>query len=301
MLDSWDLMDWNPPLPYVTLGQRLELGFVKPAWVKAYDFASHNGLPVDETVTLEAIETGQPPANRFSGIEVRVADGWNYYFEYRKGQMAQEGDKQLPTDSAVLGTDMVAPPWNPPFARPQILLLGPGGDGPVLVNGEGYKETDFTDPMFPADFRADVSGIDGTKADVRIRYGANGKPDPSIRPWPAGPGRDWQSPDIEVKNMKNQADPCCSTCHGSATTTPSWPESRTPARSMLPASSPTFPLKTSRSRVPRNPRLAPTRTTLTPGKRSNSLRAGSLPPKATSAWSCASPCTRTPITRRSSR
>jgi M6 family metalloprotease-like protein len=207
MLGSWDLMDWNPPLPYVTIGQRLQLGFVKPAWVKAYDFASHNGLPVDETVTLQAIETGQPPAGRFAGIEVRVADGWNYYFEYRKGQMAQEGDRQLPTDSAVLGTDMVSPPWNPPFARPEILLLGPGGDGPVLTNGQGYKETDFTDPMFPSDFRADVSGIDGTKADVRIRYGANGKPDPSIRPWPAGPGREWQSPDIEVKNMKNQADP----------------------------------------------------------------------------------------------
>jgi CARDB len=59
--------------------------------------------------------------------------------------------------------------------------------------------------MFPSDFIADVSGIDGTKADLRIRYGVNNRPDPSIRPWPAGPGREWQSPDIEVRNARNAA------------------------------------------------------------------------------------------------
>lgn len=207
MLDSWDLMDWNPPLPYVTLGQRLELGFVKPSWVKAYDFASNNGLPVDETVTLQAVETGQPQAGRFAGIEIRIADGWNYYFEYRKAQGTQEGDQQLPTDNRVLGTDVVAPPWTPPFARPQILLLAPtGGNGAVLDSGQSYQETDFSDPTYPTDFKAEVSNLNGTTADVRIRYGVNGKPDPSIRPWPAGPGRDWQSPDIEVQNMRNQMD-----------------------------------------------------------------------------------------------
>ena len=63
-LDAWDLMDWNPPLPYVTLGQRLQLGFVKPAWVKAYDFASNMGVPVDQTIKLQAVETGTPAAGR---------------------------------------------------------------------------------------------------------------------------------------------------------------------------------------------------------------------------------------------
>jgi M6 family metalloprotease-like protein len=206
-LGSWDLMDWNPPLPYVTAGQRLQLGFLQPSWVKAFDFASNMGVPVDQKVTLQAIETGAPAAGHFSAIEVRIADGWNYYLEYRIGQSAQEGDRQLPVDSRVLVTDMVAPPWDPPDSRPEILLLGSGGDGPVLGDGQKYQETDFTDPTFPTPFEVDVDGIDGIKADVRIRYGVNGKPDPSIRPWPAGPDRQWQSPDIEVKNMRNQADP----------------------------------------------------------------------------------------------
>ena len=37
--------------------------------------------------------------------------------------------------------------------------------------------------------------------------GANGRPDPSLRPWPAAPDRPWQSPDIEVRNAKNATDP----------------------------------------------------------------------------------------------
>jgi hypothetical protein len=40
-----------------------------------------------------------------------------------------------------------------------------------------------------------------------VRYGVNSKPDPSIRPWPAGPDRPYQSPDIEVRNARNAADP----------------------------------------------------------------------------------------------
>ena len=52
----------------------------------------------------------------------------------------------------------------------------------------------------------DVSGIDANKADLRIRYGVLSKPDPSIRPWPASPDRQWQSPDIEVRNKRKQAD-----------------------------------------------------------------------------------------------
>jgi hypothetical protein len=95
----------------------------------------------------------------------------------------------------------------PPFARPTILLLPADGDddGSVLGNGQFYKEVDAS--PFPVEFRADVSGISGDKADVRIRYGTNGRPDPSIRPWPASAQRPWQSPDIEVRNAKSLADP----------------------------------------------------------------------------------------------
>jgi hypothetical protein len=94
-----------------------------------------------------------------------------------------------------------------PFSRPGILVLPSDGDdsGSVLGNGEFYRGIDAS--PFPVEFRADVSGIDGDKADVRIRYGTNGRPDPSIRPWPASPQRPWQSPDIEVRNAKSAADP----------------------------------------------------------------------------------------------
>ena len=88
-----------------------------------------------------------------------------------------------------------------------MLLLPADGDddGAVLGNGGFYREIDAS--PFPTEFRADVSGINGSKADLRVRYGANGRPDPSIRPWPASPSRPWQSPDIEVRNAHNAADP----------------------------------------------------------------------------------------------
>lgn len=172
------------------------------------DFSALGGS-VDQTFTLHPTELGAPPAGRRSGDEIGISDGWNYYFEYRRGQATQIGDRALPEDSVVLGTDVVSPPYTPPFARPAILLLPPdtGNEGAALSNGENYRETDFSDPTFPTDFRVDVSGIDGSKADLRVRYGVLAKPDPSIRPWPASPDRQWQSPDIEVKNVRNQADP----------------------------------------------------------------------------------------------
>jgi M6 family metalloprotease-like protein len=204
---GWDVMNSNIPLPFFSFAHRLMLGWVDPTWVVPLDFSTM-AAPVDQTVTLHPAELGAPPAGLKGGIEIRVADGWNYYFEYRIGEATQIGDRQLPTDSRVLGTDVTSPPWVPPLARPPILLLPPSnGDGAVLGNGQAYAETDFSDPTFPTDFKVSVSGIDGSKADVHIQYGVNSKPDPSIRPWPAGPGREWQSPDIEVQNERNLADP----------------------------------------------------------------------------------------------
>ena len=184
------------------------LGWVQPGWLQAFNFQSM-AAPVDQTVTLSPIENGAPPSSREVGVEIRLADGWNYYFEYRRGQTAQIGDRSLPTDDRVLGTDVVSAPYTPPIARPAILLLNNDGDGDgaVLANGQDYEETDTTDPVFPTDFKVDVSGINGSKADVRVRYGVNSRPDPSIRPWPAAPDRQWQSPDIEIRNARNQADP----------------------------------------------------------------------------------------------
>jgi M6 family metalloprotease-like protein len=206
---GWEMMDSDDPFPHFTIAHLMMLGWADPNWVEPFNFQSM-AAPVDETVHLSPIEDGAPPAGHKAGIEIRLADGWNYYFEYREGQAIQIADRSLPTDNRVLGTDVVSAPYTPPISRPGILLLNNDvdGDGPVLGNGQDYRETDFSDPTYPTDFEVDVSGINGgAQADVRIRYGVNSKPDPSIRPWPAGPDRQWQSPDIEIRNARNQADP----------------------------------------------------------------------------------------------
>lgn len=206
-MGSWDIMGSENPFPHPAIAARMMLGWVDSAAIETFNFQAM-ATPVDKTVTLHPAELGTPPAGRKSAIEIRLADGWNYYIEYRKGQVTQIADRALPTDNRVLGTDVVSAPYTPPLLRPAILLLNNDvdGDGAVLGNGQDYEETDTTDPVYPTDFRVDVSGVDGTKADVRVRYGVNSRPDPSIRPWPASADRQWQSPDIEVRNARNQAD-----------------------------------------------------------------------------------------------
>jgi len=205
---GWEMMHADDPLPHFSLAHRMMLGWVPAGRVQSFDFQALGGAPVDQTVTLHAAEE-PPPAGRLSGAEIRLADGLNYYFEYRSGRAAQIGDRALPTDGRVLGTDVASAPFVPPFARPQILLLpnDPDGDGPVLDAPLNFRQTDFSTPGFPADFRADVTARTADSATLRVRYGVIGKPDPSIRPWPASPSRPWQSPDIEVRNARNQADP----------------------------------------------------------------------------------------------
>jgi M6 family metalloprotease-like protein len=205
---AWEMMHADDPFPHFSIAHRMMLGWVHPEWIRSFDF-SVLGAPINEPVRLHPIELGEPPAGRMAGIEVRVTDGLNYYFEYRRGQAAQTGDRGLPLDGRVLGTDIASPPYTPPFARPTVLLLPTDldGDGPVLGDGQDYRQTDNTTTGFPADFRAEVSSVTADKADVRVRYGVIGKPDPSIRPWPAGPDRPWQSPDIEVRNARNSGSP----------------------------------------------------------------------------------------------
>ncbi len=204
---NWEMMHWDGELSHFSLAHRMMLGWVQPSWLKTYNFAN-GGTPIDETITLHPIAAGAPPSGRKSGIEVRIADGRNYYVEYRKRQAGQVGDQTLDTDSAVLVTDVDSTPGDAPISRPVILLVpnDPDNDGGVLVNGLNYRETDSSDPTFPTDFQLSVSGINGNKADVRVQYGVNSRPDPAIRPWPAGPDRQWQSPDIEVRNTRNATD-----------------------------------------------------------------------------------------------
>jgi M6 family metalloprotease-like protein len=205
---NWEPMDAESNLPHFSIAHRMMLGWVQGSWLQTYNFANGGGM-VNETVSLRPIETGAPPAGLRTGLEVRLSDGWNYYVEYRAGQMAHIGDRALDTPNAVLVTDVDSSPGDAPISRPAILLVNndPDGDGSVLVNGKDYRETDTTDPTFPTDFKLSVSGITADKADIKVEYGINSKPDPAIRPWPASPDRQWQSPDIEVQNTRNLADP----------------------------------------------------------------------------------------------
>ncbi len=207
-MGAWDPMDSEDPDPHFSLPARLILGWVQPDWIETFNFQKL-GPNVDKPVTLHAIELGAPPAGRKSGIEIRIADGKNYYFEYRSMQSGQVGDVNLPANKRVLGTDVIGEGIPAPNSRPQILLLPKhvNDDGAALDNGQKYMEDDNTTAGFPAKLIVDVSNADATKADVRVRYGIVGTPDPAIRPWPASADNPWQSPDIEVRNERNKTDP----------------------------------------------------------------------------------------------
>jgi hypothetical protein len=209
------LMARQGDLPHPVLVHRMKLGWVPKNHLKLYNFQAKGGaVVVKETVTLHAVELGNPPAGRHSGIEVRLASGWNYYFEYRAAQASQIGDRNLwwqasrqPGDNRVLGTDVMFGDNIEDLTRrkPVMLLRNDGdGDGPVLGQGQDYKEQDTSNPKFYTDFEAEVTSTDGTKAEVLIQYGVTSQPDPSIRPWNPPV---YKSPDIEVRNARSQADP----------------------------------------------------------------------------------------------
>lgn len=194
---GWDIMDNDGSLPHFSIASRMMLGWVEASSIKPFNFQKEPYA--NEPVVLHPIEQGNPPAGRFSGIEIRIADGKNYYFEYRNGIPTHIGDRQLPINNRVLGTS-VEDPGKAPTERAYIMLLDDDedNDGSVLAKGTDYKETDDGVP-----FSVSVTNIDGDKADLHVLYNGDHRPDPSIRNRPAGPDREWQSPDIEVINMRN--------------------------------------------------------------------------------------------------
>jgi hypothetical protein len=188
----------------------METGWVRPEWIQPFDF-SRSTIPVSQNITLHAIEDGAPPVGSFTGVEIRIADGWNYYFEYRRTEPGQIGDQQLGSDTstgngAVVGTDVISQNFSFPINRPQIIRLRPDveGEKSFFLAGQDYKEKD-TSSMAVADFKMTVVSISGNDAVVKIEYGTNGRPDLYIRPWPGGDN--WQSPDIEIRNARSIADP----------------------------------------------------------------------------------------------
>ncbi|MFE2425872.1 hypothetical protein ACFXJ5_03775 [Streptomyces sp. NPDC059373] len=199
---GWDLMAGSrDELPHYTLSNRMRQGWVDAGHLKLYNFSG--AASVSEPVTLHAAELGSPPANRVRGIEIRLADGWNTYVEYRGRQSGQIGDT-LPTDRRVVICDVTSDAFVAPNSRPPIMFVqkDADGDGPILDTAADYEDID------PATHKTLLVKVDSTAADnavVKVEYGSNGRPDPGIRPWTGGP--DWQSPDIEVRNAKSMADP----------------------------------------------------------------------------------------------
>ncbi|MBK8015040.1 MAG: hypothetical protein IPK13_27285 [Deltaproteobacteria bacterium] len=206
---GWDLMDLETDLPHFSIAHRMMLGWIPATSIKTFDFSDRP--TVDETVRLTPAEL-QPNATSPVAAEIRIADGYNYYFEYRTEQDTQIGDRRLPKNNAVLGTDVVSYSHlgELPLARPPIELLVDDGDGDnsAFGSGQDYRESDLSDAAFPTEFRADITTLtDQSGADVRIRNDATARPDPSIRPSPASPDRKYQSPDIEVHNERNRVAP----------------------------------------------------------------------------------------------
>ncbi|WP_436499063.1 hypothetical protein [Actinokineospora sp. HUAS TT18] len=202
LTSDWDMMAGSrDALPHYTLSNKMRMGWIKAAHLKLYNFQGSSA--VAENTTLHACELGDPPAGRFKGIEIRLGNGWNYYVEYRAEQSAQISD-DVPTDRRVVITDVTSETFTAPVARPPIIFVDTDidGDGPILDTGTDLEEKD---PGTQMDLKVEVVSTASDNAVVKVSYGANGKPEPGIRPWSGGP--DWQSPDIEIRNDKATADP----------------------------------------------------------------------------------------------
>lgn len=196
--DCWSLMSFEEEFPLPTVTEKMMLGWVDAAHVKLYNFKTVG--PVDEIVTLQASDLGPPPAGRFAAIEVRIGDGSNYYFEYRRERPNAFFDQDVPTDRTVVGIDVRS--GAEPSDRRNILRISEDADsdhGEFQLNDD-YEERDTSNPSFPEDFRMEVLETAARFARVRITYG-DAKPDPQIRPW--APSTNWKSPDLRVTNQRN--------------------------------------------------------------------------------------------------
>ncbi|MFI6922279.1 hypothetical protein ACIBIZ_20235 [Nonomuraea spiralis] len=199
---GWDLMAGSRnTLPHYSISNRMRMGWLDAGEVRLYDFKGAGG--VNDLVTLHAAELGPPPPGRVRTIEIRLADGWNYYVEYRAHQQGQ-GSDTLPKDRRVLVTDVVSDTFAAPVVRPPVLLVHTDADGDGLVLDVSADFED-TDPGTQMNLRVTVVSTAADHAVVRVEYGADGRPDPGLRTWNGPP--EWKSPDIEVRNAKTAEDP----------------------------------------------------------------------------------------------
>lgn len=202
--DSWELMSWEEGLPALSAAQRMMLGWIDPTKVALLNPAVFGRI--DQTITLHAVSAGPVPAGRFAAAEVRIGNGRNYYFEYRPATPGRVVDPSPPAASTVFGSDVTSR-GSTPATRPEILRLRDDSDADrsEFQTGDDYEETDTTSPQFPNDLLVEVLNTTADSARVRIRYGLDREPDPSLTPW--SPRTNWQSPDLEVVNARSLADP----------------------------------------------------------------------------------------------
>lgn len=199
---SWSLMSWEESFPQLTVPEKMLLGWIRPLWVRNLSFAMLG--PVDDKVTLHAADQTPPPNGRHSAIEVRIADGENYYFEYRRELATEASDQDLPADRTVVGTHFISGDTEPTDRRTLLKIRNDADiDNGEFQQYDDYKETDTSSPKYPNDFKMEVLETQADFARVHILYG-DAKPDPQIRPWSAG--TNWKSPDLQVENARNLVD-----------------------------------------------------------------------------------------------
>lgn len=199
--NTWSIMSWEEQFAQPTVVEKMMLGWVQPGHVRNLSFATVG--PVDEEVVLHASDLGAPPAGRHSAVEIRIADGSNYYFEYRREQPNTLKDQDVPANDTVVGTHCIS--GAEPSDRRNILRLRDDSDadkGEFQLNDD-YEEQDTSSAAYPNDFKMTVLETAADFARVHILYG-DAKPDPQIRPW--APSTNWKSPDLRVTNARNLAD-----------------------------------------------------------------------------------------------
>jgi M6 family metalloprotease-like protein len=202
-----DLMGDGWPHPDFSLPNRMRLGWIDPGWIERVDFATD---PNGRVVTLQAasaLARAGLPAGRKAGVEIRVRDGWNYYFEYRRTKAGRVADQALNAmfgaSELIAGLDVMSS-GTPEAARPIIerVPVDPDGDGPILNStGEDFDDSDLTNSEGMHDFRLIFDQIDPADAEaarIKIEYVRARRPELQIRPAP-GIG-DWKSPDINIES-----------------------------------------------------------------------------------------------------
>lgn len=202
-MGDYDLMHGDGAFGQLSLSQRASLGWVEPEMIQTFNSQT---APVDvvRLSPLNQLDDGE--VDELAGVEVRIADGWNLYLQYRLGQTNQVGDQeppffQDPADGLVLITERqnggsMMPP------RREVALAAPDDNGtpsPLLNQGDTYEVANLAGTT---DFEARVLSMTPDYVDVDISY-LDMVADPSILPWPRIDAR-WQSPDIEVFNDKNR-------------------------------------------------------------------------------------------------